>query len=413
MSYGDRLASLGYLSGEPPRLTRPPAPTHTLCLSILHSSLQRRASNCRIKTVVRSENRGQGVWNFSGLALRIAQSMGMHRDGAKLGLCPFQTESRRRLWWLLVVRDSRGAEDFGLGSPSAIPCFDTEFPLNIEDSDMNQHMATLPEDRTGWTGMTYPLVAVHILQAVQQLSAIESSKLDSSQTTQEMRKITSNLKTRLDDMLQTCDPFIPIQKAALTVASFVYKKIHLVTQLQVENSNTGNVMVPQEDHLMTACECLEASNLLWDDELMRHYRWNAASFPQTHLLLYVFWHICLSPHGPNAERAWNLALAARDIERQKQGTSLETKSSFKFVVVDRLKTRAERIRTSLLTRISNQTEDKGPDEATRDIHHGRTGDASEPFVCENPGWEAMAQDFPDWRTLVADLLNVDANEFSG
>ena len=31
--------------------------------------------------------------------------MGLHRDGSKLGLKPYDTEMRRRCWWQIVVLD--------------------------------------------------------------------------------------------------------------------------------------------------------------------------------------------------------------------------------------------------------------------------------------------------------------------
>ena len=37
------------------------------------------------------------VWTLTGLATRIAQSLGLHHDGSKFGLSPFDTEARRVL----------------------------------------------------------------------------------------------------------------------------------------------------------------------------------------------------------------------------------------------------------------------------------------------------------------------------
>jgi hypothetical protein len=36
--------------------------------------------------------------------------MGMHLDGILLGLSPFETEIRRRIWWQLRMYDFRAAE---------------------------------------------------------------------------------------------------------------------------------------------------------------------------------------------------------------------------------------------------------------------------------------------------------------
>lgn len=44
-------------------------------------------------------------WSQLGASLRTAQAIGLHRDGSKLGLDPFQTEYRRRLWSYLYHAD--------------------------------------------------------------------------------------------------------------------------------------------------------------------------------------------------------------------------------------------------------------------------------------------------------------------
>jgi hypothetical protein len=41
----------------------------------------------------------KSVWSLTGLAMRLAQSIGLHRDGTKLGLSPLETQIRRLLWW--------------------------------------------------------------------------------------------------------------------------------------------------------------------------------------------------------------------------------------------------------------------------------------------------------------------------
>ena len=46
---------------------------------------------------MRVYNRGNGIWVLNGLAIRIAESMGLHRDGGQLALSPFQAEIRRRV----------------------------------------------------------------------------------------------------------------------------------------------------------------------------------------------------------------------------------------------------------------------------------------------------------------------------
>ena len=364
--------------------------------------------------MVRNQNRGQGVWNLSGLALRVAQSLGMHRDGTKLGLSPYETEIRRRVWWHLVVRDGRAAEDYGINSPSATPGFDTELPLNIEDADLTPEMTTLPSGRNGWTGMTYPLVAINISHAMRQLGILEISGQNTTWKELERNRIMKELKTTLDTMLQSCNRAIPIQKAALLVATLVFTKVDLVTRHQAESrvAEGTRKSAPAENDLIAACEALETSNDLWFDELLRHYRWLTASYPQTHLLLYVYWHLCLCPKGPTTDRAWKSANIARDIEIQKQEISLVPKHSFKFVVLDRLKRRAELVRDSVSDDSPEEQHHQqgagqgGQCATTSNLIAVGLGDGAISPPPENVEWANIIQGIPDWATLVEDLLSI-------
>ncbi|KAK5135579.1 hypothetical protein LTR08_005059 [Meristemomyces frigidus] len=44
-------------------------------------------------------------WIMTGTSVRIAQRMGLHRDGEALGLKPFEVQMRRRLFWQLLPLD--------------------------------------------------------------------------------------------------------------------------------------------------------------------------------------------------------------------------------------------------------------------------------------------------------------------
>lgn len=55
-------------------------------------------------------------WNMTGLAIRLAQSLGMHRDGSLFKLSPFDAEMRRRLWWGICILDTPASEDYSCSS---------------------------------------------------------------------------------------------------------------------------------------------------------------------------------------------------------------------------------------------------------------------------------------------------------
>ncbi|KAF2787266.1 hypothetical protein K505DRAFT_223062, partial [Melanomma pulvis-pyrius CBS 109.77] len=49
-------------------------------------------------------------WLQLGVAIRMAQGLGVHRDGSNFGLRPIEIEVRRRIWAQICVLDVRFAE---------------------------------------------------------------------------------------------------------------------------------------------------------------------------------------------------------------------------------------------------------------------------------------------------------------
>jgi Fungal specific transcription factor domain len=62
---------------------------------------------------------------LTGLGLRLAMRLGLHRDGSNFNLSPWRIESRRRLWHYLCLLDVRGLENHG-----AEPCPTSAFAVS-------------------------------------------------------------------------------------------------------------------------------------------------------------------------------------------------------------------------------------------------------------------------------------------
>lgn len=95
-------------------------------------------------------------------AVRIATSIGMHRKGNSFGLTPFESEQRRRLFWVLYMLDKDTA--LRSGRP---PC--------INDDDCN---VEFPEENPMDGVATIPLMkepgSLNLFRCMAQFSVIES-----------------------------------------------------------------------------------------------------------------------------------------------------------------------------------------------------------------------------------------------
>ncbi|WVN89314.1 uncharacterized protein L203_104536 [Cryptococcus depauperatus CBS 7841] len=105
--------------------------------------------------VLMHERRLADGWADFRSALTIGQAIGLHRDGKKLGLDPYVTEYRRRLWSYLVHADA--TYSCLLGRPTSIKssCVDTLPPSNINLPDILRNKQVKPRPMSEPTFGTY------------------------------------------------------------------------------------------------------------------------------------------------------------------------------------------------------------------------------------------------------------------
>ena len=150
---------------------------------------------------------------LTGLATNIARGMGLHRDGTHFAIGPFETEMRRRVWWNLLVLETRSSEDSGIESSFLDQNFDTSLPSNINDSDIFPHMTEKPKVREGCAEMTVSLLRFEMVAALRRLDALGSGE-DSGRSPRELMeekdRIIEECHQKLEcTYLQHMDPKIP------------------------------------------------------------------------------------------------------------------------------------------------------------------------------------------------------------
>ncbi|EHK18593.1 uncharacterized protein TRIVIDRAFT_124741, partial [Trichoderma virens Gv29-8] len=333
---------------------------------------------------------GRGIWILNGLAVRMAHSIGLHRDGTKLGMSPFESEVRRRLWWHFLARDGRAAEDHGISSWSTVPGYDTKMPLNVDDNELRPDMKELPPPHGGWTKMSLPLTCMEVAQTLQNMANLSMTPSGSTPKEVIRSNMFNQLRSRVEHYIKPCNPVIPIQRMTMKTALAMVHKIDFVTRQQLaimENPDKRNAFAT-EANLLSALRCLEIHLELWGDELLRPYRWCMYGHPQYHMLLYVLWHLCVCPSGPSVDRAWVIVEKTFELEQVRLSTAVSS-PALKSVILKRLHKKAVMIRQSSINGSDNTSSTSG-----------------------NVDWSSLMQNnMPDWNTLVEDL-HLDLHDFS-
>lgn len=101
-------------------------------------------------------------WNYSGLAVRIAISLGLHREFPAWNISVFDREMRRRVGWCVFVMDAGASITFG--RPILWPTdgmMDIKEPLNVTDDTLTPASLVTPEEVRG------PTIYSHLIWQIQ------------------------------------------------------------------------------------------------------------------------------------------------------------------------------------------------------------------------------------------------------
>jgi hypothetical protein len=134
---------------------------------------QQRLANIVRQSSISGRYDRHAAWILNGVIIRIAQKMGLHRDGELLGLPPFETEMRRRVWWQIMLRDAVFALMSGLGQSMLPRTWDTKEPKNVNDADLFPAM-TKVESRDSPTDMVFCLISYEIAKLLIDQPSLET-----------------------------------------------------------------------------------------------------------------------------------------------------------------------------------------------------------------------------------------------
>ncbi|OOQ85049.1 hypothetical protein PEBR_31157 [Penicillium brasilianum] len=244
------------------------------------------------------------VWMMVGIAIRMAMSIGLHRDGSNFpSLSPFEIEMRRRVWWALCLFDVRASEDQGTEFTIAVDSFDTKIPLNINNSDIDPDSKEGPAEREGLTDMSISRVSIKTCELSKRMM-VRGPKAPSLE---EQDHMLQKIYQELDEGFLRFSPEANISYwVIVTVARLMVAKMTLFIYLPVLFSSPGGQLSEQlrTKLLIAAIEVAEYNHALNAEQACRQWRWIFQTYTHWHAIIYILIEIPRRPWSPLVERAW-------------------------------------------------------------------------------------------------------------
>ncbi|KAI1323135.1 fungal-specific transcription factor domain-containing protein [Xylariaceae sp. FL0255] len=318
---------------------------------------------CLYLLALRCYGSTQSCWALTGLVIRLAQGMGLHRDGAYLELSPLETEIRRRVWWAIMLLDLRCAEESDTELATSDLMFDTKMPLNINDFALSAFSKEIPAPEIGWSDCAAAVVryecSVLLKRSLRSKFAAEGSeKLD--QDPEESNKKLDIVYRKLNEQIlgHNSEDVELVHQFTTFVARILMSKIYLVAWHNSTLNTTGELSGnPTDQVYLTAIETVECNLTLNTKPRFKQYRWICLTYFNWRPIACVLLGLIHRPWTARAERGWQ---AVNGFNRNPVDIARKTDRIALFVPLRRLFRQAERHRSAEIARLKAD-----PDEALR------------------------------------------------
>ncbi|KAM0281219.1 hypothetical protein ACHAQH_003650 [Verticillium albo-atrum] len=291
------------------------------------------------------------VWMMTGLAVRMALAIGLHRDGTHFAqMSPYEVEIRRRVWWCLGLLDIRASEDQGTDFTIAHGSFDTRMPLNVDDADLQPSMLEAPVEREHDTDASFAVASFRTCRVTRQIMAARTA--DGAPDVTEQKRLLDAFRADFESWgfshhiksLETSAYWVGIMATRLVISKLALF-IHLPSLLTIGDAHVSEQI--RNDVLVAAIEVAEFNHVLSAEPASKQWKWIIETYTHWHAIVFLLIETTRRPWSAIVERAW-VALHSRWlIPAQPKGD----KSLRVWIPLRRLMHRARKHRDAELQRL--------------------------------------------------------------
>lgn len=241
----------------------------------------------------------QSLWLLTGLASRLAQAMGSHREQSLKQLSPFEAELRRRLWWQIAIMDSRSGQLLGAtGEASFNDDADVKAPANVNDSDLSPYMREPLASHDGPTEMIFCTIRLKIGQCMRRLRFARLT----SKTITDSEEIIDAFEKSVESTLKQCDPSIPLHLISVFLGRSATCQLRFSILQEYHKEKLPDV---RSRLFNLALEILGYDNQAYSNKTLQRYLWHVGNNFPFQALIYVLADLLeRPPGGDDAQQAW-------------------------------------------------------------------------------------------------------------
>lgn len=241
-----------------------------------------------------------------GAAIRMAECMGVHRDGEYYGMNPLETYIRRLTWYQICFLDLRTCEAQGPRPTIRSEEYDTKFPPNANESGYST-TGRPPASVDSWTDTTLTLLRFEVNEMMRTIwvdrPRIETRQVSVTDVLQRIEEFRSKMAAKYDHLI---DERIPLHKAAKLIKNLITSRLHVMVLHRYHHSAAG----PMPDRLrnillISSLTMLETAIPLETLPELKPWAWYGGALQQYHAALLTLTEVYLNGNRSKlADRIW-------------------------------------------------------------------------------------------------------------
>ena len=223
---------------------------------------------------------------------------------------------RRRLWWSLILFDTRIGEMADSKTATLTPTWDCRIPLNVNDSDFRQEMKEPPQVQGKSTEALFAVVRSELGDFIRHTTfhlgftspASKSiDKDDQHGPIPEGSELVSIEKTIEDKYLKFCNPENPLHFMTIWTTRGYLAKCRLVEHhFRYSGSSLHQAQAQRDAAISYALSMLECDTKLMTSPLTKGFMWLVHSYFPFTAYIQIVQHLKWRPVSDQAEQAWEV-----------------------------------------------------------------------------------------------------------
>ncbi|KAL2827491.1 putative fungal-specific transcription factor [Aspergillus pseudoustus] len=247
-------------------------------------------------------------WILTGIAVRLAQRIGLQRDGEASGLSSFEVQMRRRLFWQLLPLDSFASQVSGIGISMPPDAWDTKRPLNINDSQLFPGTSTQPGEHKGATEMIFCLSRLEIHNFYTRASVKSNGGgtvqfKDAEEIERMIDQVEDDLERRF---IRYCDILNPLHFLTSGMVRSATNAVRLRARMPLLLKET-TTLAERKDLCTLAEKILDTHTAIYSNPSLKKFQWHTQTFFIWDALICIL--RCLTVPGvylpSELDAAWN------------------------------------------------------------------------------------------------------------